>query len=416
MCGYLHPVVGGAGPDLCERCHRTLPSSLNDLFRLENVATKRRDRISSDEEEASSRLRAPVGSTVRGTRGRPAVRIAEIVIGDRPLARLSYGHAATITRINLGWARRKDKQTRGFTLDTERGYWARSEDVPDDDADTDELSPNRKRVIPFVEDRRTCLLFEPAAPLSPTQMGSLQAALKCAIQVANQLEDNELAAEPLPTRDDRKLLLFFEASEGGAGVLRRLVEDPRAVGEVCREALRICHFDPETGADQRRAHGSNEDCEAACYDCLMSYGNQSDHGFLDRKSIVGVLRELAAGDVRIAPAAAPRAEHLAQLLRLAGSGLERKWLEYLETRGLRLPSRAQVLVESCGTRPDFTYDDCHATIYVDGPVHDFPDRHERDVEKRQALEDQGYTVVRFRHDDEWADAVARYPNIFGRST
>ena len=104
------------------------------------------------------------------------------------------------------------------------------------------------------------------------------------------------------------------------------------------------------------------------------------------------------------------------MLRLAGSGLERRWLEYIETRRLRLPSRAQVLVESCGTRPDFTYDDCHAAIYVDGPVHDFPDRHERDVEKRQALEDQGYTVVRFRHDDEWADAVARYPNIFGRST
>lgn len=416
-CGYLHPTIGAAAPDLCERCHRALPASLTDLFRLQNIATKRRDRISSDEEERlrlGYELRSGVRFVEHG--GRPAVRIADIVLGERMLARLSYGHAATITRINLGWARRKDKHIHGFTLDTERGYWARSEDIPDDDADTDDLSPNRKRVIPFVEDRRNCLLIEPAATLSPSQMASLQSALKSAIQVTNQLEDNELAAEPLPTRADRKLLLFFEASEGGAGVLRRLVEDPRAVGEVCREALRVCHFDPENGTDLRRAHGSNEDCEAACYDCLMSYGNQIDHGLLDRKSIVEVLTELASGAVRAAPAAAARVEHLAELMRLAGSRLERRWLEFIETRRLRLPTRAQVLIESCGTRPDFSYDDCHATIYVDGPVHDFPDRHRRDVEKQQALEDQGYSVIRFRHDDEWPDVVARYPNVFGRST
>ena len=53
-------------------------------------------------------------------------------------------------------------------------------------------------------------------------------ALKSAIQVQFQLEDNELAAEPLPSPDVPRLILFYEASEGGAGVLRRHGNNPKA--------------------------------------------------------------------------------------------------------------------------------------------------------------------------------------------
>ena len=76
-----------------------------------------------------------------------------------------------------------------------------------------------------------------------------------------QLEDNELAAEPLPSRDERRLLLFYESAEGGAGVLRRLLEDQWAIREVAQEALRLSHFDPDTGEDLRRAPRAQEDCE-----------------------------------------------------------------------------------------------------------------------------------------------------------
>jgi hypothetical protein len=132
---------------------------------------------------------------------------------------------------------------------------------------------------------KNCLLFEPAEGLDEGQMASLQAALKSAIQVHYQLEDNELAAEPLPSANERHLLLFYESAEGGAGVLRRLLESPQAFAEVAQEALRLCHFDPTTGEDLRRAPNAKEDCEAACYDCLMSYFNKSDHRRLDRQEI-----------------------------------------------------------------------------------------------------------------------------------
>lgn len=49
--GYIHPVVDGEGPDLCERCNSPLDQPSRSLFRLQNVATRRRDRINSDKEE-----------------------------------------------------------------------------------------------------------------------------------------------------------------------------------------------------------------------------------------------------------------------------------------------------------------------------------------------------------------------------
>ena len=47
----VHPLEDGPGPDLCESCHEPLDHEWPNLFRMQNVATRRRDRINSDEEE-----------------------------------------------------------------------------------------------------------------------------------------------------------------------------------------------------------------------------------------------------------------------------------------------------------------------------------------------------------------------------
>ena len=174
------------------------------------------------------------------------------------------------------------------------------------------------------------------------------------------------------------------------GVLRRLVDDPDAMAQVARMALRLCHFDPETGEDRHRAPQAREDCEAACYDCLMSYGNQRFHQLLDRQLIREFLLDCTHAQVQSSPAAIPRSAQLEQLRRVAGSDLERTWLDFLETRRLRLPGRAQSLIESCQTRPDFLYDgDYGVAVYIDGPIHRYPERHARDVAQTAAMEDQG---------------------------
>jgi len=412
-CGYLHPVSDGMGLDLCERCQAGLGFTFRQLFRLQNVATRRRDKINSDEEERM-RQGFEIRTAVRFAEhvGRPAYQLGKVEHGGETLAALNYGHTATLWRINLGWLRRKEKEQYGFVLDMERGYWQKN-DLAVDDQD-DPLSPRTSRVIPYVEDRRNCLLFEPAGQQSATVMASLQAILKSAIQVKYQLEDNELAAEPLPSREDRRLLLFYESSEGGAGVLKRLLNDTEALAEVAREALRLCHFDPGTGEDLRRAPRALEDCESACYDCMLTYYNQRDHRLLDRKAIYDILRALAQARVEAGPAEQPRSDHFQQLLRLADSQLERDWLRYLETQGHRLPSHNQYLIATCGTRPDFYYEDHQAAIYIDGHYHDYPERQQRDAASTECLEDLGYIVIRFGHQEDWAAKLARYPHIFGR--
>jgi len=269
-------------------------------------------------------------------------------------------------------------------------------------------------VIPYVEDRKNCLLLNPAGTTEPEVMLSLQAALKTAIQIEYQLEDSELAAEALPNRDKPNLILLYEAAEGGAGVLKQLLDDSRAMGRVARKALEICHFNPDTGEDLGRPPGGREDCEAACYDCLMSYSNQLDHKSLDRKRIRDLLLDFAAAEVKTSPTTVPRAQHLAQLKRQCQSNLEKNWLDFIDRLGLRLPSAAQLLVADCGTRPDFTYETELTVVYVDGPHHDYPDRARRDEEQTNCMEDLGYTVLRFKLEEDWEEQIQKYPNIFGR--
>lgn len=418
VCGYFHPITAGDGLDLCERCQAPLSETLYSLFRLQNVSTRRRDRISSDEEERM-RQGFELRTAVRFhelSPGQPAAHAARLKAGDEVLANVTYASSATLWRINLGWRRRADPNQKGFLLDVERGYWSKQSDQ-DDQGDAgiadDPQSPRIQRVIPYVEDTKNCLLFEPALGLDEGQMASLQAALKAAIQVHYQLEDNELAAEPLPSAKERRLLLFYESAEGGAGVLRRLLEAPQAFAEVAAEALRLCHFDPSSGEDLRRAPNAKEDCEAACYDCLMSYFNQSDHRRLDRQAIKETLLALAQAEAHISPTTLTRAEHLQQLRNLCQSDLEQQWLDYLEQHGLNLPSHAQPLIANCHTRPDFLYEKDHVAIYVDGYHHLFPERRARDQAQQECMEDCGYTVIRFGLLDDWQALIAKYGSIFG---
>ena len=106
-------------------------------------------------------------------------------------------------------------------------------------------------------------------------------------------KSSELAVEALPSNTGDHAwsrLLFFEAAEGGAGVLRRLATEDGQLRQVARKALEILHFDPDTGEDLQRAPHAIEDCAQACYDCLLSYSNQWDHQHLDRHRVVDLLR------------------------------------------------------------------------------------------------------------------------------
>ena len=88
---------------------------MSELLRLQNVATRRRDRISSDEEERQ-RQGYEVRTAVQFTEvdGRTWQRTGTAQDDETAIATLDYGHAATIWRVNFGWRRRANQEQLGF--------------------------------------------------------------------------------------------------------------------------------------------------------------------------------------------------------------------------------------------------------------------------------------------------------------
>lgn len=386
---------------------------------MTSVSTRRQSRINSNMENRQRQgYEIRTGVTWAEIGGIPSVHHADVSAPEgTSVAGLDYGHTATLTLINLGWARRKSKAEIGYLLDLDKGRW---ETRPGDEDPDDPMSARVKRVIPYVEDRRNTLVFAPTLAGETNDerdrfMASLEAGLKNAVQAVYDLEDMELAVTSLPDRDTRTSILLYEAAEGGAGVLRHLAEDPAALARVARQALELCHFDPDTGDDRHHAPGAVEDCEAACYDCLMSYSNQPDHAALDRMLIRNYLLSLVGASVATSPSAASRGEHLQTLINLSQSKLEREWLKVVHDQHFRLPDTAQKLLSEIGSRPDFIYEDARVAVYVDGPHHNYPERQNRDRQFDDALMMAGWTPLRFGVDDieGWIEIIKNNPSTFG---
>ena len=420
-CGYIHRIENGESQmfDRCENCGKELGEPLHQLLRLQKVTAKRRNRINCDEEERTRfgyDIRTAVQFASRD--GIRSCKMADITIdkeGNKEcFGKITYGDNATVYRVSLGYRRQKNSQRKGFLLDMERGYWVKDQNVPNgnDDNDYDPTSQKKEWVRPYVQDSKNCLLIEPKQCLSIDKMITLQAALQRAIQNEFGVEESELAALPLPTEDERNIILFYESSEGGAGVLKHLL-DPVRFRIVAREALRLCHFDPDSGEDFHKAEYADECCEAACYDCLMSYSNQMDHPYLDRQLIKDILLQLTNAQLVVSGGFRPRSEHLLYLKNKTDSALEREWLDFLEAGNYNLPSDAQVYIEITETTPDFVYESKKTVIYIDGPPHDYPERQTRDKLQETTLIDAGWDVIRFHHKDNWKKIVMENSALFG---
>lgn len=419
-CGYLHECNTPTSVEFCEHCGAGSLDTMSEMMRLLAVKTRRRDRISADEEERQ-RAGHEIVTTLRFVpHGVRAGQLSSsITVDDEQLGTMTYGDTALIRRMNVGLRRRKAKDTRGHVLDTVEGRWCSESDLANN---VHGEARRYMRVIPYVEDHRNALVLhlDPSIP-TEQRMAALYA-LKRAIEAVYQLESSELAVEPLPSNTGDHAwsrLLFFEAAEGGAGVLRRVATEDGQLRNVARKALEILHFDPDTGEDQRRAPHALEDCAQACYDCLLSYANQWDHQQLDRHCVTELLERLARAVVAVGAGGEERAEQLERLKNACDSDLERHFLDLLEQQGYRLPDDAQQIVDGYYVRPDFAYHTggMDVAVFIDGPVHDSEYQQQKDEHARTKLEDEaGWLVLRFKHadaDDGWLQAFAEQIDVFG---
>jgi ATP-dependent helicase YprA (DUF1998 family)/very-short-patch-repair endonuclease len=409
QCGYAHLEQATNLVEMCDRCGAALDGSarIEGMVQLQNVSLKMAQRITCDEEERQ-RLGYKLVSSYRFPEigGKLDRNDAELYVGSTPAMKLSYGDSTDLYRINLGWAHQRGGLPPGFNLDLERGYWSPNpEDHDNDDVTT---QARLQRVVPFVRDTKNALVVRLEPPRSGPEMASLQSALKGAIQKYFQLEPRELSSEPMPSVMDRKEILFYEASEGGAGVLRQLVENPSVLPLLARRALELCHFDPDTLQDK-----GLDTCGKACYECLLDYGNQPDHKDLDRYLIRDLLADLSRAVCRPAGGIGSRIDRMVALRKRCDSGLEKQWLDLADKLLIRLPTDAQYLIEACSTRADFYYRENNAAVYIDGPPHDDPTQIREDEAITTRLIETGYIVIRFHHKADWNGIFYRHPDIFG---
>ena len=387
---------------MCHACGTSLGKAdiVNHIYRIENVATQPAERITANDEERQ-RQGFDLQTTFEwATRDHDLdVRNASATDTLGEVARLAYGPGATITRLNKGLRRRADKKTLGFKIDPVSGYWAKNED---EDDNQDPTAAPRQWIVPSVQDRKNALLFSPLGTnLSPMTLATIQHALLRGLEAVFQLEEGELLAEAMPTRDVRNGFLCYEATEGGAGVLIRLVAEPGSLAAVARKALQVMHFELDddgplpTVADLHDLPGTA--CVAACYRCLMSYYNQPDHELIDRRDETArtLLLRLASS------ATAPPPSDTSPAPNATPSANDDPWSAEATLRGLPRPDASPLVLD--GHSLPLVWRRHYVAALLEPPT----------AALLTQLEDLGFEPIRFDDRATWPDAFARLATVLG---
>ncbi len=413
ICGYAHEGREADDVELCTHCGTRLDAATSEFpQRLLNQPMMRArvvERISSEEEE---RVRSGYAiSTHFSLPGSRTQRSKVLTSDEDPVLDLFFAPAARLWRINHGWRR---GERNGFEVDPQNGRWGRRDTEDSNDGEPGVPQPITG-VKPYVQDGRNILMIRTSWDDDSEEFHiSLLYALKRAIQLVYQVEEQEVGADLIGQGEYRRLL-FWEEAEGGTGVWERLAREPDAIAVVARQALVLCHFDPDTGEDAK--DHDVEKCDIACYECLLTYSNQLHHRQINRRLLPDFLRMLASGKTVQAEAK----DREAQYDRLKGlvdpgSSLEREFLRYLYDNQIRLPDHAQNRpTQEVHVQPDFYYERDNIPgicVFIDGPHHDTPVQNEQDVRIRNQLRDLGFRVITIRYDQSIADQVEQHPDVF----
>lgn len=297
LCGQCGAAETSPVAERCHACGSSLGEAerLDSVFRIENVETYPTARITANDEDRQRR--GFEVQTVFAWTGDPSdVQSLRLEHENAALATLSFGRRAKITRLNKGLKRRAEKSICGFVIDPLTGRWLADKNN-DDGTGVDPGKSRQQRIVPVVEDHKNSLLLIPddSFGFELPEMATLQHALVRAIEVSESLEEGEMLAEAMPNREDRRALLFYEATEGGAGVLSRLMNTPSRWQSLARTALELMHYKI---TEEDGLVAGDKPCVEACYRCLMSYFNQPDHEHLNRTNtkVVDFLLTMAGAE------------------------------------------------------------------------------------------------------------------------
>lgn len=401
LCKACGTRNGPQQPEQCSTCGSDEGwTMVKNVRRVENLSTRPAEHITANDEERQ-RQGFEIVTTFAWSRrgGRLDVTQSDVMGADGLLlATTKYASAATLQRLNFGRRRRKDLNEKGFLIDPSTGRWLNADEAEDAASDNDPLRGQPQRIVPMVEDHKNTLLLRPATPFTdPVAAIVIQHALLRGLETEFQLEEGELLSEPMPSRADRRAILFYEATEGGAGVLARLAREQDSLPCVAQQALRLMHFEwngnsptPETLTDRGELN-----CVKGCYRCLLSYFNQPDHEDIDRHNAeaLNFLCQLAGSTVHDVtdPASAPE-PHAHE------ASPAQQFQQRLAAMGLPTPK-----VKASGEGWQFTWPQ-HLVVALFGPT----------AADRQTLEGMDYQVFEVAVDEtRWPAALETIRTAIG---
>ncbi len=397
-CGRGHfGEENGPGVTNCVECNEPLSSVsvMHNLYQVQAVEARPAARISLKDEE-----RQRMGYDIVSTYGfeHSPVKIGLLDSG-KPLLQLQYSTAAKIERINCGWRRRKNQADYGFWMNPANGDWLGEADFS---KKRNKNIPTPVKIVPYVQDHRNALVLTPQddLELDSGALCTLVAALLRGIEHVFQLEPGEIAAEPIPDILHAHSILFYEAAEGGAGVLGQLVTSDnreRLVACIAKCALEVMHYHLAQDADSWEENERH--CEAGCYKCLLSYFNQPQHAIIDRRNpkILSLLTTLTK-------VAKENFQTLA--MKTGNTGQQQLLLNLLKTRQYALPDPLPKSFEAAGIQADAWYKPARTALFFHVPSE----------EVRAACDEKGIAVMLLPSAD--VDALLKFfadhPEIFGK--
>jgi len=375
---------------------------------LTDMYAQRRARITADEEERL-RLGYVVTSHYRAGGRR---RVYRVRAKETATFQLTLEHGGEVMLINQG-QREREGDPLGFTLCGKCHRWLVGKEADEEHVSTpsqrgrcpqaaraDNLLrrlwltktvqsdlalldvPFRPELVEWLPDdvRLAPALEDSALSFYTTLLHTWMRAL----MVAFNLDERELDGFLAPGLDDEApcRIVIYETSVGGSGVLASLAEPGRLELAIARARELLHEGDPEG------------ECERACYDCLLSFYNQRDHGLLDRRLVLPWLQALEVLGVEPIqqPSAGPSFEELEAQCQ---SDFEREVLTVIRDQGLPLPDEAQRMICD-GDEPiaiaDFFYAP-RILVFVDGSPHYQDYVQAADERKRRRLKALGYRIL-----------------------
>jgi superfamily II DNA or RNA helicase/ribosomal protein L37AE/L43A len=387
----------------CPRCGQpfTALHPNPNAMQMMNMHAVKRTHITSDEEE---RLRKGYRISVHYE---PQLIAESVKIrGLNAEITVEYEHNGKIIHLNSGTRRyEEDGQDRGFVLCELCNRWLFGDDsIAKHTGDAEGKCPknavdqNLKRNINLftIGTHDVVTLHIPYPENIPEGARdafytTLKESIKRGLQLSLNLTEDEIDGFVVVRQDTlERQIILFEIAEGGTGAVKALF-NPYRFKEIVQKIRELLHeFDEKPG------------CSSACYECLLSFYNQREHGLLNRNLILPFIKSFENVSIEKVQTEEQKG-HLDEMLSKCESGLEKKFLTTLIDMKIKLPDSGQTVIfdkmnSAPIAKPDFFYRNENLAIFVDGSPHDRDYVQKDDEQKRNKLKELGYRIFSVRHD------------------